>query len=97
MHVCIQFLASCSDGDLKLVGGSVASEGRLEICFDKRWTTIDGDGWTLPDTQVACKQLGYPTSGQFLAYLCEICMLIWIHVQILHMSQLPDHQKFSQF
>ena len=53
----------CEDGDIRLVGGASESEGRLEVCFDKRWGTIDGDGWTDTDTQVACKQLGYSTSG----------------------------------
>ena len=37
----IFFVVSCSDGDLKLVGGSVVSEGRLQICFNKRWSTIN--------------------------------------------------------
>ena len=39
------------------------NEGRLDVCFDQRWGTIDGDGWTHADTQVACRQLGYSTSG----------------------------------
>ena len=56
--------ATCSDGDLKLVGGASETEGRLEVCFNKRWGTIDGDGWTQTDTQVACKQLGHSTSGK---------------------------------
>ena len=56
-------LAMCEDGDLTLVGGLSKTEGRLEVCFNKRWGTIDGDGWTHTDTQVACSQLGYPTSS----------------------------------
>ena len=59
-------LAQCEDGDLKLIGGATEAEGRLEVCFNKRWGTIDGDGWTQTDTQVACSQLGYPTSGMLL-------------------------------
>ena len=55
--------ASCKDGDLKLVGANSENEGRLEVCFDQRWGTINGDGWTHTDTQVACRQLGYTTSG----------------------------------
>ena len=53
----------CEDGDLRLVGGATESEGRLEVCFGKRWGTIDGHGWTRTDTQVACRQLGHPTEG----------------------------------
>ena len=35
------------------------------MCFNKRWGTIDGNGWAHTETEVACKQLGYPTSGIF--------------------------------
>lgn len=38
-------------------------EGRLEICFDQRWTAIVGDGWGIDDTMVACKQLGHTLTG----------------------------------
>ena len=55
--------AECEDGDLKLVGGASESEGRLEICFSQRWTTIDGGGWSYTDTEIACKELGFLTSG----------------------------------
>ena len=39
------------------------NEGRLEVCLDQRWGTVNGDGWTHADTEVACRQLGYSTSG----------------------------------
>ncbi|CAI8023571.1 Neurotrypsin, partial [Geodia barretti] len=53
--------SQCKDGDLRLVGGATESEGRLEVCFGKRWGTIDGHGWTHTDTQVACRQFGHST------------------------------------
>ena len=59
----INSIASCSDGDLKLVGGESESDGRLEICLNKRWTTINGRGWTKTDTKVACNQLNYSALG----------------------------------
>ena len=65
-------IASCQDGDLKLVGGISENEGRLEVCFDQRWGTINGDGWTHTDTQVACRQLGLPTSGIHVLEHCGV-------------------------
>ena len=62
-------IALCKDGDLKLVGSKPENEGRLEVCFDQRWGTINGNGWTYADTQVACRQLGYSTSG--MKKLCK--------------------------
>ena len=33
------------------------------MCFDQRWGTVSGDGWTAVDTQVACRQLGFNSTG----------------------------------
>ena len=50
---------SCDDGDLRLVGGdSEYYDGRLEVCFSQRWATVNGNGWSASDTEVACRQLG---------------------------------------
>ena len=66
-------VVSCSDGDLKLVGGSVVSTGRLQICFNKRWSTINADRWTEQYTEVACQQLGYLTEGYIImSYLFTV-------------------------
>ena len=51
--------ALCSDGDLRLLGGDSDRDGLLQVCFGRRWGTINGDGWTASDTQVACRQLGF--------------------------------------
>ena len=59
----LQNSLACKDGDLKLVGSKSENEGRLEVCFDQRWGTINENGWTHIDTQVTCRQLGYSTSG----------------------------------
>ena len=55
--------AVCEDGDVRLVGGATEREGRLEVCFGRRWGTIDGHGWTHIDTQVACRQLGHSAAS----------------------------------
>ena len=55
----------CSNGDLRLVGGAVPYEGRVEICnTDSTWGTICDDLWGAVDASVVCGQLGYPTSGK---------------------------------
>ncbi|XP_071139733.1 scavenger receptor cysteine-rich type 1 protein M130-like [Mytilus edulis] len=50
-------------GDLRLVGGNYPSKGRLEIYHNSTWGTICDDGFTTPDANVACRQLGYRTSS----------------------------------
>ena len=55
---------SCADGELRLVGGAIPSEGRLEICFNNQFGTICDDGFGREDAEVACAQLGFSRSGQ---------------------------------
>ena len=54
------------DGDVHLVGGSRAWEGRVEIFFGS-WGTIHEISQYAKVAQVVCRQLGYDT-------LCETVM-----------------------
>ena len=56
--------APCSNGPLRLVGGNVPNEGRVEICLNDVWGTVCDDGWSTTDATVVCRQLGYSTQGQ---------------------------------
>ena len=43
---------------MRLVGGSDAKEGRVEICRDNVWGTVCNDMWRDDNTHVVCTQLG---------------------------------------
>lgn len=53
----------CRDGDVRLVGGSVANEGTVEICFNNLWGTVNEAGWGDDAASILCYQLGFEKEG----------------------------------
>ena len=58
MCTCQTHIA-CTDGGIRLVGGTLPNEGRVEVCLNNRWGTVCDDAWGVVDASVACRQLGY--------------------------------------
>ena len=55
-------ISLCSQGDIRLQGGS-DTHGRVEICNNNVWGTVCDDSWGTADAEVVCRQLGYPSFG----------------------------------
>ena len=53
----------CCDGALRLAGGNVSNEGRVEICQSGQWKTVCDNNWSENEARVVCRQLGYTTQG----------------------------------
>lgn len=52
--------------DIRLVGGSFPSNGRVEVNFGEGWGTVCDDHWDDNEARVVCRMLGYNGSAQGL-------------------------------
>lgn len=53
----------CTYGDIRLVGGTTANEGRIEVCVNDQWGTVCEGGFGYSDALVVCNQLGFNDTG----------------------------------
>ena len=61
--------SNCSDGAVRLVGGSGGHEGRVEVCVNEAWGTVCDHNWSTEDGNVVCQQLGFLAQGMYTSWV----------------------------
>ena len=61
---------------MRLINGSSAREGTVEICADGAYGTVCDDRWSALDATVVCRQLGYTGNGTLVVTLSQRSELI---------------------
>ena len=62
-HLLIIFSLVCANGDIRLSGGVNDYEGLVEICYNATWGTVCDNMWGPTNANVACRQLGFSSTG----------------------------------
>ena len=70
LQIYVVFIATidapvnCTDGDVRLYGGTRPNNGILHVCSGGVWGTMCYNYWDRYDTNVVCYELGY-THGKY--------------------------------
>ena len=50
--------SNCTDGEMRLMGGTNEYEGRVEVCVNNAWGTVCSGSWSSTDAKVVCRSIG---------------------------------------
>ncbi|MBZ3876574.1 Galectin-3-binding protein [Sciurus carolinensis] len=66
MWLLVPGIQGVKDGDMRLVNGAAANEGRVEIFYEGQWGTVCDNLWDLTDASVVCRALGFENATEAL-------------------------------
>lgn len=70
LFLILSILVVCTQGSIRLVGGSNRLQGRIEVCNNNAWGTVCDDAFGTNDANVACRQLGFSGTGRVCWSYC---------------------------
>ena len=84
-------MSNCSDGDLRLIGGTNQREGRVALCLSQTWGSICPSHFGSEDVNVVCRQINQTvhTFGTGKAKLQLLYVIMWSSYVLLHIALVP--------
>ena len=77
--------SECESGQVRLVGGAVVTEGRVEVCANGTWGRVCRHSWDDNDARVVCRQIGHSDQCEFVKF----------NETLLHTIRLSDQFNFT--
>ncbi len=71
------FSDGCTDGEIRLMGGSTDREGRVEVCLGGQWRTVCTGSQELAGA--VCSQMGYIFEGngvEVIIVVIHVCLFV---------------------
>jgi len=93
MYVFVAFDFLQYEGAVRLVNGSYASTGRLEVFLNNQWGTVCDPNFRIAVANVVCSQLGYTQARSITfryindMYVCIQCTVLNTHICIIEYTQ----------
>ena len=63
------YKGTCTNGNVRLIGGPNTTSGRVEVCANNQWGTVCDDYWNNNAATVICQMLGFHTVCKDVLYI----------------------------
>ena len=84
----------CIDGDVRLVNGSTAMEGRVEVCINSTYGTVCDDFFDSNEATVVCSQLGLMSGGKYMYIVVVILQITLTGTTAFHLRCNPTSWSY---
>lgn len=83
-------------GMIRLMDGSSANEGRVEVYCNNQWGTICDDGFSQVEADTVCRQLGYTAAADYNTIL-DMEEYVIVYYTIMYASYIQEYYMHNTY